>query len=458
MAQISYKNVVTDCADAYRTATSTTDKIQVGQLATKISKLGTSAPINATIAQYKAATTDISANTFVEFVNTASNYKATTLTQYDSGVSAVAMSGDTVLVYDGQYMAIGKVSGGDITFGSGKYLDTLIRHKIVKLDDTSFALIGAYDPSGTHRNYRLQVQYYTFDGTTITGGVSKTTTFSSGADIYDGNIINAFLADTNKIIISNLHDNSYFYSTLIICTVTSSEITFQTYNMKDQNYAGLHNAFCKLPDGRIFMPCTINGYALGYKLFGLSSTGFSSYSYGDLITTNSCAKGGISCVSLGNNNILIIHQKDNTASGMLYAVVATISGTTVSLGADTYIGPAGYMNKNNVIAYNGEYIVGVSGNSSSNNNKYLVKIKVSGTTVSLDKTTTISDGTYSAQWNGNELLNLDNGYLFCFGQYNKGVYTYGEFVAGITASTSKINGLTKGACTTTTAGDVYILS
>lgn len=452
MAQISYKNVVTDCADAYRTATSTTDKIQVGQLATKISKLGTSAPINATIAQYKAATTDISANTFVEFVNTVSNYKATTLTQYDSGVSAVAMSGDTVLAYDGKYMAIGKVSGGDITFGSGKYLGTLIRHKIVKLDDTSFALIGAYKPNSS---YVLQVQYYTFDGTTITGGVSKTTTFTRGADNHDGNIINAFLVDTNKIIISNLYDTSCFYSTLIICTVTSSEITFKTYDMTDQNYAGAYNAFCKLPDGRIFMPCTINGYALGYKLFGLSSTGFSSYSYGNLITTNSCALGGISCVSLGNNNILIIHQ---TGSGMLYAVVATISGTTVSLGPDTYIGSAPYMNKNNVIAYDGEYIVGVSGNNPYSNNKYLVKIKVSGNTVTLDKTTTISDGTYSARWNGNELLNLDNGYLFCFVQNNKGVCTYGEFVAGITASTSKISGLTKGACTTTTAGDVYILS
>ena len=247
--------------------------------------------VNGIIEQYKASTSTISANSFVEFVNSMNTGTDTTLVDVSSSypsTSAVLIDTNKVFIAhrsDSNYYLNGivcTISGTSITTGS----DTTLVSKDSSREAITIALIENNKVFIAHRNgggssginHYLNGIVCTISGTSITTG-SDTTLVSVVNSEYGAS---AVLIDTNKVFVAH-SDGAITYLNGIVCTISGTTIT-----------AGTDTSLVLVA---------------------------SSYN-------------NASAVLIDTNKVFIAHRSDGT-NNYLNGIICTISGTTITAATDT---------------------------------------------------------------------------------------------------------------------------
>jgi hypothetical protein len=215
----------------------------------------------------------------------------------------------------------------------------------------------------------------TIDGTAITG---YTYTMLSEYEMT-GRTISTQLLKDGKVFVAHSYGNSFWLAG-IICTIEGTSITPSTDTTIMEEYAGGNSiSTVKLPDDKIFIA---HSKTSNYGLYGMVCTvSGTTISKGADTTLESGKYGGqvISTELLKNGNIFIAYSYSTTYT--LRGMVCSVSGTSVTLGSITILDSTSYSGKKiaTIQTSNEDIFVAYSNNQS---NLYGLVCKVSGTTIS----------------------------------------------------------------------------
>jgi hypothetical protein len=260
----------------------------------------------------------------------------------------------------------------------------------IVLDEKRVFIAHRYlDSSNSNHLYGMVC---TIDGTTITAGID---TYISDSLAYNGSI-SAVKLDENRVFVAFSYSGEiYLYG--IVCTIDGTIITKGTYlELASNSYAGYAISAQLLPNGNISIT---HSRGSGYSLFVIVCTiSGSTITKGTDTLINSSERAGfsISTCSLLDGKIFIAHSY-NISNYYLYGIVCTISGTTITAGSDTAL--------NTTTARTGEKIsttllpdgkVFVASSYSTSYYLYGTICSVSGTSISKGANIQISANTYAS--------------------------------------------------------------
>ena len=291
--------------------------------------------VNGIIEQYKASTSTIDANTFVEFVNgtltigtdtTLVNAKAT----YDNPLwaKAIFIDDNKVAIYyqnnsdTRYYITICTINNTTITVGTPNQVESDTNSTIVTLDTNKLMLIRPYGTSN------LAGIVYTVSGTTITAGELTTIASSTNASYYP----KAIQLDTNKVLILHRGDSTYLKA--IVCTISGTTIIAGTdTTLSTDSRASQFNDVVAINSSSFFVA---NCYTSNKYLYGVAGTiSGSTITIGSSLSLSSTSYSGnnMKCVNIGNNKVLVLHTRNN--SNYMNGIVCTISNNGFEKGTDT---------------------------------------------------------------------------------------------------------------------------
>lgn len=425
--------------------------------------------VNGIIEKYKAKTSTISANTFVEFVNNNPTDTAINNSTAYTGahISAVLLSDNKVFIahdYSSSHYLYGVVCTIDdavITVGT----DTIINNSLSYAGNTISAValsedkvFIAHNGNTTSNAYHLYGIVCTINGTTITTG---TDTEINTSVKYTGFKISAVALSENKIFIAHSYDGSHFYLYGMVCTVSGTTITVGTdTSISNSEYAGYVISATVLSDNKVFIAHSSGG---GFPyLYGIvctiSNTTITKGTDTAVVSTSNSGNT-ISAATLSSDKVFIAHHYDGS-NYYLYGIVCTVSGITITSGTDTEI--------NTTTQYSGYAISAVVINEnkllithSYGSNKYLYGIEctISGTSITKGTDTAIRSVSNSGE--AISAVSLGDNKAFIAHDYNSNNYLYGKVYdknTYVQQASTKIEALTKTECTMSNAGDVWILN
>lgn len=322
---------LTNIANAIRTKNKSSATYTPAEMSTAIKNIKTTEDIDGIIESYKSASETISANDFVEFVETYKEPVKISTTAGQGWHKAVcALTDDTVfIVHSSTSSASGYLNGmickikedGTIEqVGSDTQLTTITYSSrwcnVAKMDDDKVFVTFM---GGTTYGYVYGV-VCTINDTTITPGTAVqlvSNTYSG----YQSSLQTIVLDSSRVVVFNNLNSNYYLYA--MVCTVNGTTITAGTNTV-------------------------------------ITTTGGAGY-YADAIL-------------LDTNKILVTF-----GNGTMYGVVCTISDSTITPGTVTNLSSAGYTYETALVKID---------NSSAllaymdyRNNPYIKKLKINGTTI-----------------------------------------------------------------------------
>ena len=287
MKKIYTEESVADIADAIREKNGTNNTYKTSEMAAAIENLqGERTIVNGIVEQYKAATTTISADTLVEFVN-------------GSLTDAVVPGADTNLA----------------TVPSESYYAMCA----VALDASKVFIV-------LHGENYLYGVVCTISGTTITAGTIAQVTPVNALSNY----VSAVALDSSRVFITCARIESRLCG--VVCTINGTTITAGTdtqlstvtnsYYYASAVALGINRVFVAHRNGRYLygVVCTINGTTITAGTDTQLSTGVDSYFWN-------------SATLIDTDTVFIAHYGDS----YLYGVVCTINGTTITAGTDTQL-------------------------------------------------------------------------------------------------------------------------
>lgn len=168
-------------------------------------------------------------------------------------------------------------------------------------------------------------------------GISENIQISSQSHLdpsYDG--ISAVALDNNRIFITYPCTTNYYWYGMIV-TIEGATINLGTeVQLQSSTKIGANTSMLLLPNGNIFVAHTYPSY--NYLYATVISINGEEITVGT--TTQLCTKKAsgsyISTVLLPNGNVFVAHSYNS--SNYLYGIVATISGTTITVGTDMQLG------------------------------------------------------------------------------------------------------------------------
>ena len=443
---------LTNAKNAVTTKGGTVGDTGLAGLASEIGTIptgGSTEVVNGIILNFKATSSTIDANTFVEFVNNFTHGTDTQLSTTSNSyeyASAVTLSTDKVFISfrgNGNYLygIVCTISGDTITTGTETQISTISS----SYQYASATALGSDKIFIAHRgnNTRLYGIVCTISGTTIT--VGGDTELSSTSNTYQ--YASAATIGTDKVFIAHQYSN-YLYG--IVCTISGTSISKGADTMLSSRTASYTDAKVTVLDtDKVFVAHDSSG---NNGLFGVvctvSNKAITAGSDTRLTVVQDAATP--SAVALSASKVFVAYSSSTDG---LHGAILAISGTsftvstdrTISLSPSTFISTA-LTNPNRVlITHNiGEHLYGV------------VCDIVDGSII-MSAETLISDG-YSSYYYASATV-LSTGKVFI--AHRNSSYLYG--IVGTTpgttiaASANAIQGLTKTECSTSTAGEVWVL-
>jgi len=417
--------------------------------------------VNGIIEQYKASTSTISANLFVEFINDFNNptlgTDTTILSTTDSAyvMSAVLVDTNKVFIAHGTASALGNLNGVivtinnstitagtdtqlDSTSNSGKYISAV-------LIDTNKVFVS-YGVGSTNSGYGIVCS---ISNTTITVG----TRLSLALSVYSS--LRALKLDTNKVYI-NAGASNYLYG--VICSVNGTTITKDSQT-QILSSSGSYGDATLIDTNKIFVAHIVSS-ALKALVCTISGT---TITIGTSTQINSSTDNGISATSIDTNKVFVIFG-NNTTNKRLSGKICTISGTTITPYTNTYLSSNNNTShysygKNQIITTSKDKVFIAHPHSSTQLS--VLGCKVNNTTITVGTDKDISDN-YGSVYYSQPLL-LDNEHIMVLHPDDNATNMY---INGIIANSTKliqesvssIDGITKEEVTTSTAGDVWVLN
>lgn len=436
--------------------------------------------MNGVIEEYLASSSTINANTFVEFVSQyidtpMDNDQYTTTIDKFWPLSAVALSNDKVFVaYAFKSGTKRRVSGrvftiSGTTFTGGNEativnsVDTVTSISAVALSSTKVFIACTYNPdSNTHYLYG---KVASIDGTTLSYGVGVQLTTQDNSGYH---ISAVALSNTKVFIAHSASANSYLMGMLVSIGGTGgTSITASTDTQLSLTSAStLEISAVQLGGVAVFIAHTYG--ASGY-LYGISCiiNGTSVYIGTDTALVLGTYPGRtISAVALDNaplnGRVFIAHSYGENDDYYLYGVVATLTNIntgTLTAGTDTQLSTDSNLTTISAVAFSdSEVFVAHSGYSLLDPRLFGVECAIRGTNIAPGTVTQLSNYTDSGLVIS--ALTLRDGRLLVA---HRIVFSGNHKLFGllqsetVQASTNRIDGLTKTACTTSTAGEVWVL-
>ena len=337
-------------------------------------KGGTS--INGIIKDYYAyAGENISAGDLVEYVNGVAgkvDYGESSDTVIDSSntytgrwISALALDANRVFIAHSYtsglklYGIVCTVNGATITLGA----DTPLKDSNGTAEGSSIGLLpdGRVFISHKDNSNYLYGMLVSINGTTITVDVdtqlstNKPYTFrSSTIALPNGNVFIAHSAKTDN----------YVYG--MVCAIDGNTITYGTDTAINtaKSYTGDTISACLLTDGNVFVAHSYNSsHYLYARVCSISGTTITVGTAKALISDTVKTGEYISTCTLPDGKVFVAHSSSENLN--LYGMVCTISGTTVSKGADAQLSSTtnSSVGVKAVVLLNGNVLITHSGNS-----------------------------------------------------------------------------------------------
>lgn len=178
-----------------------------------------------------------------------------------------------------------------------------------------------------------------------------------------------------------------------------------------------------------------------------------------LLASTSDSYQNAKAVALGADKVFVSHYGGN---GYLYGIVCTVSGTTITAGTDTQLstGIYSYQYASTVKLDTDKVFIAHQDRSGGNDYIYGMVCAIIGTTIVATANTQLTTVASSAPYASAVIVGSDK----VFVNHKTGSYLYGvisnatDFVVQEATYGAAICGLTKTECTTSTAGEVWVLN
>ena len=355
------------------------------------------------------------------------------------------------------YGVVCTIAGSDITAGADTVISSLGTSS--SYESTSVASIATDKVFITHGVYSSSRYLYgvvcTISGTTITVGTDTQLSSTASSYIAPSNAIAVCSSEETAVFYRN-YSNTYLYG--VVCTISGTTITVGTQNQildTEGTNSKYTIAVANLDVDKIFVArviqttlygvvCTINGETI--------TAGTNSQ-----IATASSGSGSYASevVALALNSATVCLFYGNMS---LYGVVCTISGTAISVGTVQSLND---QSKNNALGISAALCDNAAGTVFVAHQRvsqlYGIVCEVDGGAITAGTDVLLSDVSDSYEFVSAAPLNTGTVFVSHQG-VNTDVAAF--IVSGnvvVQPSATKIEGLTAGECTTSTAGDVWVL-
>lgn len=358
--------------------------------------------------------------------------KTDTYTGY--AISATAMDDTKVVIVHGDSShklraIVCKIDGITITYGTDTVLINTAytgqQISSVKLDDSSLFVSHAGASSSTSSQY-LYGAIIVVKDLTVSLTVNKKLN-STGYMLYT----NSVLLSKNKVFIGYCQSSSqHLYG--VVCTINTEAATITAgslTSLSTASYAGSMMSCCALTQDNVFIA---HCYGSNHHLYGIvcniSGTTITKGSDTSLVSNTTYTGDYISTCLLTNGNVFIAHGYETYR--FLNAIVASVSGTTVSKGTgirlvgDIQVIDRGMATNVSVVPLNNNNVLVTHPKNTDNYYLYGIMCTVNGTTITKGSDTQLITAGYSGYKTSPILLN--NGTIFIAHSYSSDYYLYAQ--------------------------------
>jgi len=222
---------------------------------------------------------------------------------------------------------VGTVSGTSISFGT----------PVVFESAQTFSTAIAFDSSNNKVVIAYEDQANSEHGTAIVGTVSGTSISFGSATVFNAgdtlNIRAAFDSTNNKVVIAYTDAGNSNQGTAIVGTVSGTSISFGSETVFDtstgsKNNLGKSIVFDSNAEKMLISYVNVGDSEHGYAIVGTVSG--TSISFGSAAEFENAGTTDISSAFDSSNNLVVIAYRDDGNSFYGTAVTASISGTSVS--------------------------------------------------------------------------------------------------------------------------------
>lgn len=429
--------------------------------------------INGIIESYKvAAGENISAGDFVSWLTGDVDYGTDTklsstaqMATYE--MSAVALSDDKVFIAHAEgssgycylYGTLCTVSGTTITINVSKQLSSTRETG----NDVSAVALSENKVFISHRYSTSQHAYgivCTISGTAITAGTDTALSATSQA----GQATCAVALSENKVFVAHAYDSSNRYLYGVVCTIDGTTITKGTDTKLSSLYysAGNEIEIVRLNNNKVLIFHSAENSSLLYGIVCTINGTTITAGTDTRLSIGSQSGNAIGAVVLSENKVFIAHSNYESDVGLLclYGMVCTISGTTITAGTDTKL--SNYSNTGtkqeslSVIALSKDRVFIVY-NMNGDYYFYSMICTISGTFITVEIETALSTTAKTAY--NLDMVILSDGKALITHSYGTSYYLYGMVItyeAGITALSDTIFGIANQSGTGGDIIEVYV--
>jgi len=264
----------------------------------------------------------IGSNTVFEAANSSSISST-----YDANASKVVVAYKDSGNSDYGTAIVGTVSGNSISFGSAVVFESANSdYNSVSFDSSNNKVVIAYRDRG-NSNYGTAI-VGTVSGTSISFGTPVV--FESADSIY---ISSVFDSNSNKVVIAYTDDGNLGQGTAVVGTVSGTSISFGSatvFNGGSSGTAFNASSFDTSNNKVVIAYSDNNNSQHGYAIVGTVSG--TSISFGSEVVFESAVTQHIGSTFDSSNNKVVIVYSDEGNSSYGTAVVGTVSGTSISFG------------------------------------------------------------------------------------------------------------------------------
>jgi len=288
---------------------------------------------------------------------------------------------------------VGTVSGSSISFGTPVVFRSSASYYIDATYDSNAGKTGIFWADyGDGEKGKACVA--TISGTSVSYG--STVTFSS--TVTSGSKDSTYDSSENKILLSYRKDP--YESEVVAATISGTDISFGSPTSIYGSVFGAMNAIAIQYDSNANKSLVIyKNPSTGYpdsKVVSLSGT---TVSLGSATTIFSGAFKAVDTTFDSSNNKIVVGYQYDAGDELTRLVVATISGTSVSYGTAVSTGVGIRSDSVDSLHYNAtaqKVVYAGTDQNDSGKSKYTIA-SVSGTSISIDSTTTVFDSATSPQ-------------------------------------------------------------
>ncbi len=223
---------------------------------------------------------------------------------------------------------VGTVTGTAVTFGTPVvFSSSTTTYTAMAFDSSNNKVVIAYSDTGGGANYVGKAIVGTVSGDSISFG--SAVTFNSGATALPSM---AFDSTNNKIVISFRDNGNSYYGTAIVGTVSGTSISFGSEVVYESANVTSNSTTFDTSSGKILIAYRdVGNSSYGTGIVGTVSGTSISFGSPTVFRTGTSSQIEMDYDSANNKHVIVFEDESSSQIGS--AVVATVSGTSVSFGS-----------------------------------------------------------------------------------------------------------------------------